>query len=154
MRKMPLLLQLLILGLCSHLVLTCQTRKETAPAPNPYAKLKNPELADRTTTLARELQSLNEEFRRITDGIAAGDREAKAKLASTDVVQKAYERKFSGQARNLESELLKRLPAALKPKDVPSQIAAMLIKSGNLQGADPANTIATYLEELAKRLPK
>jgi hypothetical protein len=155
MRKMLLLPQLLILGLCGQLVLTCQTRKETPPArPNPYSKLKNQELADSARKLVTELRSLNKEFRTVTDGISAGDREAKSKLASADMIQSAYERKFSSQARDLESELLKRLPSGGKPKDVPSEIGAILIKSGKLIGADPANAIASYLEELAKRLPK
>lgn len=154
MCKKLILPHFIILGLFGPLVLVCQTRNATPPKSNPYSRLSDKELTARTTEFMKGLRSLNKEFRKITDGISAGDRDADSKLRPIDAIQRDYERKFAAEARDIESELLRRLPSGAKPKDVPSQIAAMLIKSGKLIGADPPEAIASYLEELTMRLQK
>ena len=86
------------------------------------------------------------------NGISVGNRDVDAKLREVGTIQTEYDRKFAAQARDLEKELLRRLPNNARPKDVPSQIASILIRRGQLVGADPPNAIASYIEALLMHL--
>jgi hypothetical protein len=121
---------------------------------NPYSQLENGELAEKATAFIKSLRALNDDFRKAMNGISVKDRNIDSKLREVDNIQVEYDRKFATQARNLEKELLRRLPNAGKPKDPLADIASGLIKSGRLAGADPPNTIAAYLEALVMRLPQ
>jgi hypothetical protein len=119
----------------------------------PYSKLPKQELTAKAKALIKDLRSLHEEYRKAMDGGTGGDRSVNAKLQRAESIQAEYDKKLSAQARDLEKELLRRLPDAAKPKDVKSAIASMLIKNGKLAGANPADTIASYIESLIAKLP-
>jgi hypothetical protein len=119
---------------------------------NPYSKHKDQELIAAAKAFVKRLRALNEEFRKMIDGISAGDKDSNSKIEQIPNIQDKYARNFETQARDLEQELLKRLPKDAKPTDAPAEIASMLIKSGRLAGADPADTIASYIEVLATKL--
>jgi hypothetical protein len=120
---------------------------------NVYSKLSNQELTEKTKAFVQALRSLNDDFKKAINPIAPGDRAVNSKARPMEDIQREYDRKFAAQAQDLERELMNRLPDGSKPKDVPSEIASMLIKNGRLAGANPADMIASYLESLLTHLP-
>jgi hypothetical protein len=118
---------------------------------NPYSKLDEKQLTERTQTFIKSMRSLNEDFRKAMN--ATSPHEVDSMLKKLGAVQDEYDRKFAAQARDLEKELLRRLPKEAAPKDPFSEIASSLIKNGRLAGADPAETIASYIEGLLAKLP-
>jgi hypothetical protein len=119
--------------------------------PNPYSKLDSKQLAERTQAFVKSMRSLNEDFRKAMN--ATSPHEADSMLKKVSALEAEYDRKFAAQARDLEKELLRRLPKGAAPKDPLSEIASSLIKNGRLAGADPAETIASYMERLLAKLP-
>jgi hypothetical protein len=121
------------------------------PEANPYFQLSNQELAARARAFAKSLHALNVELRQ---AFAQSPAHAPHATGGTkvDLVQGKYDKDFAAQARNLEQEFLRRIPAGAKPKDNQAEIASLLIKSGRLAGADPADVMASYIEQLAAKL--
>jgi len=128
-------------------------QKQTAPArgdSNPYSKLDAKQLTERTETFIKSMRSLNEDFRKAMNGTS---HEVDSMLEKLGAVQDAYDQHFAVQARDLEKELLRRLPKGAAPKDPLSEIGSSLIKNGRLAGADPAEVIASYMERLLAKMP-
>lgn len=129
-------------------------QKQTGPAredSNPYSKLDAKQLTERTQAFVKSMRSLNEDFRKAMN--ATSPHEADSMLKKVGDLEGEYNRKFAAEARALEKELLRRLPKEAAPKDPFSEIASSLIKNGKLAGADPAETIASYIEGLLAKLP-
>jgi len=129
-------------------------QKQTGPAredSNPYSKLDEKQLTERTQTFIKSMRSLNDDFRKAMN--ATSPHEVDSMLKKLGAVQDEYDRKFAAQARDLEKELLRRLPKGAAPKDPLSEIASSLIKNGRLAGADPAEVIASYMERLLAKMP-
>lgn len=120
---------------------------------NPYSKLDEKELTEKTKAVVNGLRAFNEDFRKAISGGSTKNGDFDSNLKHVGTIQSEYDKKFAGPVRDLEKELLRRLPKGAAPKDAPSEIASSLIKSGRLAGADPAQMIATYLEQLLARLP-
>ena len=129
-------------------------QKQTGPVredSNPYFKLDAKQLTERTQTFINSMRSLNEEFRKAMN--ATSPHEVDSMLKRLETLQDQYDRNFAAQARDLEKELLRRLPKGAAPKDPLSEIASSLIKNGRLAGADPAEVIASYMERLLAKMP-
>jgi len=119
---------------------------------NPYSKLDEKQLTERTQTFIKSMRSLNEDFRNAMN--ATSPHEVDSMLKKLEAVQDEYDRNFAALARDLEKELSRRLPnKGAAPKDPVSEIASSLIKNGRLAGADPAEMIASYMEGLLAKLP-
>jgi len=88
------------------------------------------------------------------NGTSVKGRDVDSMLRQVGTIQAEYDSKFAAQARDLEEELLRRMPNGARPKDIPSQIASILIQRGQLAGADAPNTIASYIEALVMQLHK
>jgi len=121
---------------------------------NPYSKLDEKELTDKATAFVKDLRTLNEAFRKVMNGTSVKGRDVDSMLRQVGTIQAEYDSKFAAQARDLEEELLRRMPNGARPKDIPSQIASILIQRGQLAGADAPNTIASYIEALVMQLHK
>lgn len=130
-----------------------QQKRQESPREdsNPYFNLDEKQLTERTQTFIRSMRSLNEDFRKAMN--ATSPDEVDSMLKKVGAVQGEYDRKYAAQARDLEKELLRRLPKGAAPKDPLSEIASSLIKNGRLAGADPAEAIASYMERLLATLP-
>jgi len=128
-----------------------QNRDKTSGSPpNPYSKLDEKELTEKTKAFVKDLRLLNEDFRKAINRVSSHDPDLDSKLKP---IQEQYDQRFAVQARDLEKALLKRLGKETAPKDPVSQIASALIKAGQLAGADPGESIASYIEGLLAQLP-
>jgi len=146
-----LALSLMFYATAGHTISAFQKRdKGSAAPPNPYSKLDENDLTQKTNAFVKDLRLLNEDFRKAINRISNHDPDLDSKLKP---IQEQYDRRFAVQARDLEKELLKRLGKETSPKDPHSQIASALIKEGQLAGADPPETIASYIEGLLAQLP-
>jgi hypothetical protein len=118
-----------------------------------YSKLTNAELKDRSTELVKKMRVLSQWHTKTLSEIPATDPDFARKLdETTNSMLDEFKTTMSAETLSIERELLRRLSPPRYQSDL-SQIAPLLLHSGNMAGSDPVGTIASYIEELAMLLP-
>jgi hypothetical protein len=150
-RRAFILLVTLSLGVSIGWWLTA--RFGTASHDTAYSKFTNAELKDRSIELVKKMRVLSQWHTKALNEIPATDPDFARKLDDiTNRMLNEFKTTMSAETLSIERELLTRLPPPLQQSDL-SQIAPLLLHSGNMGGSDPVGTIASYIEELAMLLP-
>jgi len=124
-----------------------------APRDTVYSKFTNGVLKDRPIELVKKMRVLSQWHTKALSEIPATDPDFARKLDDiTNRMVNEFKTTMSAETLGIERELLTRLPPPRDQSDL-SQIAPLLLHSGNMAGSDPVGTIASYIEELAMLLP-
>jgi hypothetical protein len=124
---------------------------DTSSKSQPTERLTDAELIKRVSLLTPELRALD---LKLEEGMMPAMNRGTLDRFLNEI-QAEFAGKYLGEARLLDRELRQRVKPEPPTKfPGPAMVAPLILKAGFLAGAHPLTQVATYLDDLAGKLPR